>query len=251
MKVCVVGLGTIGTPAIKYIRKQEVHVCGYDLVERSIDDIETFTEWKKVPKSDIYVVAVPSDSVEDACKEISNKDKDSLISIESTVKVGTCRKISRTYNLQNLVHCPHRYWVENPVDHGIKQPRVMGAINERSLEKGLEFYRSLNIPLYVCPTIEIAEICKIAENAYRFVQIAFAEELRRVCGATNINFDEVRKACNTKWNVEVLEAREGIVGSCLSKDIGYLKILIDNVPLIEGAILTDDIYKRWIRLFKK
>lgn len=250
MKVCVVGLGTIGAPVAKYIREQGVQVCGYDLVEKALDDIKSFTEWKEVPKSDVYIVAVASDRVEDACREISNKDKVSLVSIESTVKVGACRKISKRYNLQNLVHCPHRYWVENPVDHGIKQPRVIGAINERSLEKGLEFYRSLDIPLHVCPTIEIAETCKIAENAHRFVQVAFAEELRRICEAKNIDFDEVRTACNTKWNVEILEAREGITGH-IPKDTGYLKLLVDDALLIEGAILTDEIYKKWIGLSKK
>lgn len=244
MRVCVVGLGTIGTPAIKYINEHGFDVVGYDLVERSIDEIKTFTDWKRVPRCDVYVISVSSDNVENACKSICDKDKNSLVSIESTVPVGTCRKISNTLGLEALVHCPHRYWVEDPTNHGIRQPRVIGAINKQSLERGLEFYRSLDISLHVCPTIEIAEICKIAENAYRFVQIAFAEELRNICEEKEIAFDEVREACNTKWNIEILEARDGIFGSCLPQDTGYLKTLADRSPLLDGAILTDRIYKK-------
>jgi UDP-N-acetyl-D-mannosaminuronate dehydrogenase len=244
MKVCVVGLGTIGTPTAKYIHEHGFETYGYDLAKKSLDKIRTFTHWKRVPESDIYVVAVASDNVEHVCKEISSRDKSSFVVIESTVRVGTCREISETFGLQALVHCPHRYWDEDPVNHGVRQLRVIGAINGQSLERGLEFYRSLDIPLHVCPTIEIAEICKIAENAKRYVQIAFSEELKMICEENEIPFEEVRKACNTKWNIEILEAREGIFGSCLPKDIRYLKLLTSRSPLIDGAISTDEIFRK-------
>jgi UDP-N-acetyl-D-mannosaminuronic acid dehydrogenase len=66
--------------------------------------------------------------------------------------------------------------------------------------------------------IEIAEITKIAENTHRYSQIAYVEELYLYCQANNINFPELRDALNTKWNVEILEPREGIGGHCLPKD---------------------------------
>ncbi len=247
MKVCVIGLGTIGIPTIKYIHEHGFQAYGYDLIEKSISSIETFTDWKKVPNCDIYVVTVSSNEVENACRYISNKAKVSLVLMESTVLVGTCRRISNALGLKALAHCPHRYWAEDPVNHGVRQLRAIGAVNEKSLERALEFYRLLDIPLHVCPTIEIAEMCKIAENAYRFVQVSFAEELKTICEEKKISFDEVRKACNTKWNTEILEAREGILGSCLPKDIGYLKLLTSRSPLIDGAILTDAIYRKRIR----
>jgi len=252
MKICVIGLGTIGTPTIKYIHEHGMQVYGYDLIKKSIDGIETYTHWKLVPNPDIYVVTVSSNNVEDVCKMISEKDKNSFISIESTVQVGACRRISRTFNLQTLVHCPERYWVNEPLTHGIRQLRVIGAINEQSLKKGLEFYEALDIPIHVCPKIEVAEACKIAENAYRFIQIAFAEELRMICEDKDIPFDDLRAACNTKWNIEILEARDGIYGMCLPKDTGYLKNMADKLqtPLIQGAILTDENYKKWIKPLK-
>lgn len=67
--------------------------------------------------------------------------------------------------------------------------------------------------------IDTAEITKITENAHRYLQIAFAEEdLYLYCQANNINFSELRDALNTKWNVNILEPREGIGGHCLPKD---------------------------------
>ena len=244
MKVCVVGLGTVGTPTARYLREHGLQVHGYDLAERSLNSVETFTKWEKVPQSDIYVVTVSSEAVQFVCGKIAKKEKKALVAVESTVQVGTCRRISNEFGLKSLVHCPHRYWAENPKNHGICQLRVIGALNEESLERSMEFYRSLDIPLHVCPTIEVAEMCKIAENAYRFVQIAFAEELRMICEAKGISFNDVRKACNTKWNTEILEARKGILGTCLPKDTRYLKILADHTPLIDGAILTDQVYQK-------
>jgi UDP-N-acetyl-D-mannosaminuronate dehydrogenase len=55
--------------------------------------------------------------------------------------------------------------------------------------------------------IEIAELTKVVENAHRYLQIAFAEELYLYCQANNINFRELRDALNSKWNVEILEGR--------------------------------------------
>ena len=77
---------------------------------------------------------------------------------------------------------------------------------------------SLGIPMHPVPEIEIAELTKIIENAHRYLQIAFAEDLYLYCQKNNINFAELRDSLNTKWNVNVLEPREGIGGHCLPKD---------------------------------
>src|ERR687887_2418326 len=78
--------------------------------------------------------------------------------------------------------------------------------------------RSLGIPMHPVSKIEVAEMTKTIENAHRYLQIAFAEDLYLYCQANNINFPELRDALNTKWNVNVLEPREGIGGHCLPKD---------------------------------
>jgi UDP-N-acetyl-D-mannosaminuronate dehydrogenase len=83
--------------------------------------------------------------------------------------------------------------------------------------------------------IEIAEITKVVENAHRYLQIAFAEELYLYCQANNINFPELRDALNTKWNVNILEPREGIGGHCLPKDT---KMFLHSSKSIRSKILT-------------
>ncbi|UCG45397.1 MAG: hypothetical protein JSV58_01045 [Candidatus Bathyarchaeota archaeon] len=247
MKVCVAGLGIIGQPVAEYIQSHGFQVYGFDLRRILIENVQTFTDWENVPKSDIFIIAVPSSNVETACRRIAEKANDALISVESTVTLGTCRRIAEKYGLPALVHCPHRFWEDEPLIHGVRQSRVIGALDGNSLERALKFYRLLDIPLHVCPTIETAEICKIAENAYRFTQIAFAEELRMICEEKGIHFDDVRKACNTKWNIEIPEARDGIYGKCLPQDVGFLNLILDDSPILDGAIRTDQNYKKWIR----
>ncbi len=243
MKVCVLGLGTIGEPTAQHIRKHGFNVYGYDLIKKKLEGIETFVDWQQVPACNVYVITVCSNKVETVCKLIAERDKESFVIIESTVPVGTCRKIAKNYGLINVVHCPHRYWEEDTANHGIKQLRVIGAINQECLEAAHEFYTKLEIPLHVCSSVEVAEICKISENAYRFVQIAFAEELKMICDRNNIPFDETREACNTKWNINILEAREGISGLCLPQDITFLNRLSDNPSVLDGAIVTNHRYK--------
>jgi UDP-N-acetyl-D-mannosaminuronic acid dehydrogenase len=98
--------------------------------------------------------------------------------------------------------------------------------------------------------IEIAETTKIVENAHRYLQIAFAEELYLYCQANNINFPELRDALNTKWNVNILEPRDGIGGHCLPKDTKMFLQSSSRSRSIRSKILTaamevDQSYRRY------
>jgi UDP-N-acetyl-D-mannosaminuronic acid dehydrogenase len=104
---------------------------------------------------------------------------------------------------------------------------------------------SLGIPMHPVPEVEIAELTKIVENAHRYLQIAFAEDLYLYCQANNINFAELRDSLNTKWNVNVLEPREGIGGHCLPKDTKMFLNSSKSIKskIIEAAIKTDEDYR--------
>jgi nucleotide sugar dehydrogenase len=265
MKVCVLGLGEVGLPTAKYILRKGLEVYGYDInpivVKRAKEEgvLKATSSWDEVPPVDVYIICVSTLLKEDApdlspvfdvCERIAQRvSSSSLVSIESTVIPGTSRKVYESiFNKKvKLVHVPHRYWAADPVRHGVKQLRVIGAVNQESLDAGLNFYRdTLEIPLHVCSSIEIAEMCKVAENAYRYVQIAFAEELRMICDRLCLNFDEVREACNTKWNTEILEARDGIGGHCLPKDTRYLSSLTSYHTLLKSAMKVDEEYRKWL-----
>jgi UDP-N-acetyl-D-mannosaminuronic acid dehydrogenase len=95
--------------------------------------------------------------------------------------------------------------------------------------------KSLSIPMHPVSEVEIAETTKIVENAHRYLQIAFAEDLYLYCQANDLNFSELRDALNTKWNVNILESREGIGGHCLPKDT---KMFLESSTRSKSKILT-------------
>jgi UDP-N-acetyl-D-mannosaminuronic acid dehydrogenase len=107
--------------------------------------------------------------------------------------------------------------------------------------------KSLGIRMHPVPQVEIAEITKIAENAHRYLQIAFAEDLYLYCQANNINFAELRDALNTKWNVNILEPRDGIGGHCLPKDTKMFLQSSKSIrsKMLAAAMEVDGDYRRY------
>jgi UDP-N-acetyl-D-mannosaminuronic acid dehydrogenase len=220
---------------------------------------------------DVYVICVSTHKADDifspqidgllsiAHKISREARKDgALVSIESTIPKGTSKKVFEILNRRlHVVHVPHRWYVLDEKEHGVNQLRVIGGVFECCLRTGIQFYNgidsvwkdekkpypstapsfrdSLRIPLHPVSNIEIAETTKLAENAHRYLQIAFVEELYLYCQANNINFPELRDALNTKWNVEILEPREGIGGHCLPKDT---KMFVESSKGIKSRILT-------------
>ncbi|MEW6221788.1 MAG: NAD(P)-binding domain-containing protein [Candidatus Hadarchaeota archaeon] len=265
MKICLIGLGEIGLPTAKYISKKGHRLQGYDISDGAVkrakaSGVDATTDWAKIISADAYVVCVSTllkgerpdlSPIFDVCKKISEKSTaGSLVSIESTILPGTCKKLHKNIfkSQLSLIHVPHRYWGKSPGKHGVRQMRVFGAIDEKSMRNGLALYRdSLKIPLHIVPKIEVAEMSKIAENAYRYTQIAFAEELKMVCEEIGLDFDAVREACNTKWNIDIPKAMGGIGGHCLPKDIRYLMSLSKHNIFSKGALAVDEAYRKHLK----
>lgn len=266
MRVCVVGLGQIGFPVAQYASQKGNEVWGYDINSATVEkanktgEFEATTNWKDIPQSDVYIVCVTTGQKNDApdltavfevSKNIALKAKPSaLVSIESTILPGTSKKILKEIFSEkiHLVHAPHRYWADEPEKYGVNQLRVIGAINDESLKLGIEFYeKKLGIPMHKVSTIEVAEMCKIAENSHRFLQIAYAEDLKMLCAKMGMNFEELREAMNTKWNVDLPEARDGIGRHCLPKDIRYVTSLApESSILLKSAMDVDKKYREWL-----
>jgi len=265
MSVGVIGLGEVGLPVAKYLLSNGIDTYGYDVnpeaVKRAKSHGVTASHiWGDIPRCNVYIICVSTllsrgrwpdlTPVIDVSKKISMKSAaETLISIESTIVPGTARRIYRSIFKRRcrLVHVPHRYWNRDPERHGIKQLRVIGGVNQNSLDAGVRFYeQKLEIPLYKVPSIELAETCKIVENAYRYLQISFAEELRMICEEIGLDFEELRKASNTKWNIEIPEARDGIGGHCLPKDVRYLTSLSKCDLLLKSAIKVDERYRQFL-----
>ena len=212
--------------------------------------------------------------------KISKEAKNgALVSIESTIPKGTSKKVFEMLNHRlHVAHAPHRWYALEEQEHGVNQVRVIGGVCDCCLKVAMHFYdgrsesenmsnssssssssssneeirskskdKSLGIPMHPVSDIEIAELAKIVENADRYLQIAFAEDLYLYCQANNISFPELRDAINTKWNVHILEPREGIGGHCLPKDTKMFLQSSKSIKskILQAAIEVDQDYRRY------
>ena len=247
------GLGNIGLPVALYVKKYFEHTVGYDInplaVARALNS--GFDASIAPEPADVYVICVNTyyrnnmpdmTAINSCCRQISVLNENALVCFESTLAVGTARMMALKHRLQHVAVCPHRWWEEDQENHGVKQLRVLGAYDSASMKKAQAFYNKLEIPLHLVSSLEVAEATKIAENAHRYVQIAFVEELKLIADSNGLNFDEWRGAINTKWNVNLLEARDGIGKECLPKDTEFLFSLCPNAGLLKGAMQTNELY---------
>jgi UDP-N-acetyl-D-mannosaminuronic acid dehydrogenase len=249
------GLGNIGLPVVQHISKIYKQTLGYDISPEAVNaakksGINASTE---LAYADIYVVAVNTwhrngcpdmNAIEDCTKKVSKINSDALLCFESTLTKGTARELAEKYNLSNIAVCPHRWWKQEEDKYGVVQLRVLGTLNQESQQKALNFYNTLGVPVHIVSSLELAELSKLVENTYYYLRIAYAEELKLLCNENILNFDELREAVNTKWNVDMAEAREGIGGECLPKDIQLLiSTYSEDMPLLHGAMATDRNYR--------
>lgn len=225
------------------------------------------------------------DGLMSVVEKISREAKTgALISIESTIPKGTSKKVfEKVDHRLHVVHAPHRWYALEEEIHGVNQLRIVGGVSNCCLQHGLNFYdgrevipqqktrvegiergvststaikekiKSLSIPMHPVSSVEVAELTKIVENAHRYLQIAFAEELYLYCKSNSISFSELRESLNTKWNVEILEPRDGIGGHCLPKDT---KMFINSSntmksKILQAAMEIDEDYREYRRKLEK
>jgi UDP-N-acetyl-D-mannosaminuronic acid dehydrogenase len=292
IKVVVIGLGQLGLPVAKFVKEKGFDAYGYDINEKAMQVAESNYGIKKANNFkdfDVLIVCVAThrpddmfspqtDSIMSVMEKISREAKTgALISIESTIPKGTSKKVfEKVDHRLHVVHAPHRWYALEEQIHGVNQLRIIGGVSNCCLQHGLNFYNgkrsemknqdnvtssevikvdtlSLSIPMHPVSSIEVAELTKIIENSHRYLQIAFAEELYLYCKSNNISFTELRDSLNTKWNVEILEPRDGIGGHCLPKDT---KMFINSSntlksKILQTAIEIDESYKEYIQSREK
>jgi len=270
------GFETFGYDMNSERMKQAEKNFGIKSIEQ-FDDIDVFILCVSThDPDDEYTPYV--DGLFELARKISKEAKNgSLVSIESTVPKGTSKKIFEILNHRlHVAHVPHRWYALEEEIHGVNQVRVIGGVSDCCLKTALQFYDrnnvalefnditnkedtsgdsqttavDLGIPMHPVSEIEIAELTKIIENADRYLQIAFSEDLYLYCQANNVNFGELRDSLNTKWNVKILEPRDGVGGHCLPKDT---KMFLQSSKSIKSKILmsameVDKEYRRFREL---
>lgn len=263
-KICVIGLGTVGFNTAMYCKSRGIDVLGYDIDPDAVGNalrngIYASTRWKDLVRCDIYIICVSTgldkngnsdmSAVMEVCRRLVPK-KPRLVCIESTVMPGTTRKVWAEIFDKKIptVHCPQRYWADDPYKRGVRRLRVIRGTELTGSLLGQYFYRVvLNIPMHIVSSVEVAELCKVLENAHRYLQIAAAEEFKMLAAKFKVDFNELRTAINTTGNPPLLEARDGIGGHCLPMAAGLTFQLYNDCELLLAARIIDATYRKWLK----
>jgi UDP-N-acetyl-D-mannosaminuronic acid dehydrogenase len=161
-----------------------------------------------------------------------------LVVIESTVAPGTTEHVVKPIleegsDLQAgkdffLAFSYERVMPGKLLEYITDFPRVVGGIDEESTRRAVELYRTI-VRKEITPTsVLTAELAKTMENAYRDVNIAFANEMARVCEAMGVNVYEIRELMNARHDRHMHLAGSGVGGHCLPKDPWLLKWGVDT-----------------------
>ena len=221
--------------------------------------IKFTTEYQK---TDIYIVSVPTpydkfSKKVDPCYVVAAVQevmrvcpKGATVVIESTVSPGTIDRFVRPVIQENgfaigedinLVHAPERIIPGNMVYELLHNNRTIGADNVAIGNKIKDLYASFCLGEIVVTDIRTAEMTKVVENTFRAVNIAFANELAKICRHDNMDVYEIIRICNMHPRVNILQPGPGVGGHCISVDPWFL---VGDYPslakVIDESMKTND-----------
>lgn len=220
-------------------------------------------------KADMYVIAVPThfdrttkkidpcylisavNSIIEVCEE------DAVIVVESTVSPGTIKlylePLLKGKQLK-IAHAPERILPGSTLYELRNNDRVIGADEVAVREQVKTVYQSFCSGKIRTTDIATAEMSKVIENTFRDVNIAFANELKKICDRMGIDVYEVISLANCHSRVDILKPGAGVGGHCISVDPWFL---VGDFPeltqLISKARLVNDSMPRyvWEKLLKQ
>lgn len=273
----VIGLGYIGLPTALMMASHGIEVVGTDynpkvvetlkagkttfkeggideLFQQAVDAGIKFSTEYQVTGTYIISVPTPYDKFSkkvDACYVIQAvktvievcPDNATLV-IESTISPGTIDKFVRPLigdRKINLVHAPERIIPGNMVFELLHNNRTIGADNKDIGEKVAKLYASFCQGEIVVTDIRTAEMTKVVENTFRAVNIAFANELAKICRHDGMDVYEIIRICNMHPRVNILQPGPGVGGHCISVDPWFL---VGDYPslakVIDESMKTND-----------
>ncbi len=224
-----------------------------ELFNAASGNIEFTTEYHK---TSLYIVAVPTpylhlnkkldpsyvisaiNSIIEVC------EMGSIIIIESTISPGSIDKYIRPEVERNgltvgtdihLVHAPERIIPGNMIYELVNNSRTIGADDLETAEKVKNIYKKFCQGEIVLTDIRSAEMSKVVENTFRDVNIAFANELAKICRADNMDVYEIIRIANKHPRVNILRPGPGVGGHCISVDPWFL---VGDYPKLTKLILS-------------
>ena len=218
-------------------------------------------------EADIYIISVPTpisagqqpdlSHVEQAARAIlPHVRKGNLVILESTSPVGTTEEVvantlrkgghdvgSEVY----VAYCPERVLPGKILTELIDNDRIVGGIDDASTAKAEAFYRTFIRGSIFATDSRTAEMVKLTENAYRDVNIAFANELSIICDRDGIDVWELIRLANRHPRVDILSPGPGVGGHCIAVDPWFIVAgAPEEARLIRTAREVNDAKPEWV-----
>lgn len=285
--ICVVGLGYIGLPTAALLANRGFQVHGMDVVPRVVDtinsgaihivepELDTFVAAAvnsgklkastDAAPADVFILAVPTpfhegykpniDYVIQATRSIAPYVKEgNLVILESTSPVGTTEKVAEVLAEEGIdiskifvAHCPERVLPGHVMRELIANDRVVGGINSKSTDIAVAFYKRFVSGEVLATDARTAELCKLVENSYRDVNIAFANELSMICEQSGINVWDLIALANRHPRVNILKPGPGVGGHCIAVDPWFIvSAFPEQAKIIKAAREINDYKTEWV-----
>lgn len=262
--------------AIDMINQGKVHIVEPDL-DALVRDVVAQKKLSAQPqpcKADAYIVAVPTPFkenyepdlkyIEAAAKAIAPYlSQGNLVILESTSPVGATEQMAAwlsearpdlTFPQQAgeqadilIAHCPERVLPGKVLQELISNDRIVGGMTPRCSQASIDLYKVFVKGDCIETNARTAEMCKLTENSFRDVNIAFANELSIICDELDINVWELIKLANRHPRVNILQPGPGVGGHCIAVDPWFI---VSKTPeqarLIRTAREVNDAKPVWV-----
>jgi len=266
----------INEEVVNIINSGKIHIKepGLDTFVHAAIESKRLKAYTKPKEADVFIIAVPTpfhkngydiptpniDYVISATKSIAPYlQKGNMVILESTSPVGTTEKIAQLLKelrpdlfsgvdtLVFIAHCPERVLPGKVMRELVENDRIVGGINEVSSTKVASFYKTFVSGEVLITDSKTAELCKLVENSFRDVNIAFANELSIICDKYGINVWELRELANRHPRVNILYPGVGVGGHCIAVDPWFIvSDAKEEAKLIRTAREVNNYKTEWV-----
>ena len=152
-----------------------------------------------------------------------------IVILESTSPVGSTRQVADTMAAAGVdigqvhfAYCPERVLPGRIIEELVTNARVVGGLDKAAAAKAGDFYRAFVTGGVFETEAATAEMCKLAENSFRDVNIAFANELSLLCADNGVDVWDLIRLANRHPRVNILQPGTGVGGHCIAVDPWFL-----------------------------
>lgn len=231
--------------AVETINQGRIHIVEPDLdaFVRSSVSAGRLIAYAKPQAADIYMICVPTpfhegegipqpnvDYVLAATRSIAEFVKPGdLVILESTSPVGTTQQMASVLAQAgvdvtkiHMAYCPERVLPGKIMTELVENDRVVGGLTTAATQTVAAFYKTFVRGVVLETDAKTAEMCKLTENSFRDVNIAFANELSLICAKEGINVWNLIQLANRHPRVNILQPGAGVGGHCIAVDPWFI-----------------------------